>query len=146
MLKYVCNLWKMTLPMFLLFHFRRAQVRVVAWGPKQPSNTDLCSLCRLNSHSWSFALPCNFQFSIALVMMHSSVRKDVLELLDKIDTCHSRDAVWSFLLYTAQLARQRNLPPFWFGIAVVLLQWAAVFTIFFHYLDPVKQDFKLPHY
>ena len=82
-LTYVCKLRNIRLPMFPPFHFRIAQVKVVRWCPKQLSNIDLCSPCWLTSfHSWPFALLCNFQLSIALVMRRSSDRRDVLELLD----------------------------------------------------------------
>lgn len=131
----------MKLLMFLPFHIRITHVKVVGWDLKQPSNIDLWSPCWLTSYSWPFTLLCNFQLSIAPVMRHSSVRRHVLELLGSYK---SFKTAWSFLLYTAGLARQGNLPPPWFGIGVfLLLQSTAV--LFFHYLAPVKQDFKLSH-
>lgn len=75
-LKYVCKLQNMKLPMFPPFHFRIAQINVVRWGPKQPSNIDLCSPC------WPFALLCKFHVSIALVMRCSSSSGDIFGLLN----------------------------------------------------------------
>lgn len=82
-LKYVCKLENMKLPTFPPFHLRIAQVKVVGRGPKQPSNIDLCSPCWLtSSHTRPFALLCNFQLSMALVMRYSSGSGDAFGLLN----------------------------------------------------------------
>lgn len=79
-------------------------------APKLPNNTELCSPHRLTSPlSCPFVLLCNFQLSIVLAMRNSSDKRKVLGSCLGA-TCHSRDKFGSFLLHTAELARQRKHP------------------------------------